>query len=243
MKLQLKQFSHVPNFTRYMAIVEKIVLDIKKPGLEILDIPAGNGLLAERMRNHGNNVVCADINSELPDYVFANMEMPLPFESSYFDVVICLEGIEHVIGQYSLISELCRVCKPDGFVILSLPNIQSLFSRIKFLFTGTFYQFEPEGNRHPNGGLIDKGHISPITLVQLDYIFHELGFEPYIVTGDIIKKRIFFPLYMVLWFANVMTLWFRCRKCISEDVRRLYSFLTGIRPMTSRSLITVWRRS
>ena len=188
----------------------------------------------------GVTVTCGDINAERPEYVFVNMEMPLPFEDSSFDVVICLEGVEHVVEPYSLIKEICRVLRPDGIVVLSLPNVQSLYSRLKFLFTGTFYQFEPEGQLHPLGRLIDRGHISPLSLVQLEYIFGEFGLAPQIVTGDRIKRKILFPLYLVLWASNVLLLRFRAIRCTQEDNKRLYGFLTHLRPMLSRSLVTVW---
>jgi SAM-dependent methyltransferase len=235
---------YVKKFTRYMARVEEIVSSTKRSGLEILDMPAGYGLLAERLRQLGHKVTCADFNSLRPDYVFVDMEKRLPFEDSSFDAVICLEGIEHVIDPYSLIREICRVVRAEGFVILSLPNVQSLFSRLNFLFTGTFYQFDPERHRHPQGGLIDRGHVSPLSLVQLHYIFGEFGLMLRVVTGDRIKKKILFPIYCTLWASNVVTLWLRRRRRLqSDDVIRLYRFSIQFRSMLSRSLITVWGKA
>ena len=66
-----RDFSHVGNFTGYMAVVLRI-LEKEKP-LKILDMPAGNGLLADRLRRAGHMVVCTDINRERPDYVLADM--------------------------------------------------------------------------------------------------------------------------------------------------------------------------
>jgi SAM-dependent methyltransferase len=232
----------VKNFTGYMACVENMVSSTRRLRLEILDMPAGNGLLAERLRQHGHEVTCADINSERPEYVFVNMEKPLPFADSSFDVVICLEGIEHVVEPYSLIKEICRVLRPDGIVILSLPNVQCLFSRLKFLFTGTFYQFEPEGHRHAQGRLIDRGHVSPLSLVQLNYIFGEFGLIPRAVTGDRIKRKILFPIYFALWVSNALTLAIRRLRTSQNEVLRLYRFSTQLRAIMSRSLITVWSR-
>ena len=243
MDAPLQQFIYVKNFTGYMARVEKLVADKQRAGLEILDMPAGNGLLAEQLRQRGHKVTCADMNSQRPEYIFVNMEKPLPFADSSFDAVICLEGIEHVVEPYSLIREICRVLRPDGFVVLSLPNVQSLFCRLKFLFTGTFYQFEPEGHRHTQGRLLDRGHVSPLSLVQLNYIFGEFGLVPQAATGDRIKKKILWPLYCALWASNALLLWLRRRRCSSQpEVTHLYGLLTDLRPMLSRSLITVWGR-
>ncbi len=239
----MKDFTHVNNLTGYMKIVEKIVLGTKKDDLKILDMPAGNGLLAENLRRNGHTVICADINSERKEYDYVNMEMKLPYADESFDVVICLEGIEHVIAPNSLVTEICRIIKPNGFVIISLPNVQSLFSRLKFLFTGTFYQFEPEGCRHPMGRMIDRGHISSVTLVQLNYFFGESEFKLQIVTGDKIKKKILLPIYIILWVINLLALELRSMKDNIYDVKTLYKFLTTFRCMMSRSLITVWSKS
>ena len=243
MKAISKQFSHVSNFTSYMAIVEKLVNNISSNKLKILDLPAGNGLLAERLRGRGHDVICADINSERPEYVFANLEKSLPFPDTSFDIVICLEGIEHVIEPYHLIKEICKITKPDGHIIISQPNVQSFFSRLRFLFTGMVYQFDIEGSKHPDGCLIDRGHISPLTLVQMNYLFGELGWAPCVVTGDGLKKKILFPLYLVLWLINLVVIKLRHRKCSKKEIQYFYTFLTDFRSLTSRSLISVWEKN
>ena len=238
-----REFSHVSKVTGYMRIAMDVVLNSGKSGLNILDMPAGNGIFAENLRKHGHIVTCGDINSERPDFTFVNMELSLPFEDASFDAVICLEGIEHVISPPHLISEICRVLKPDGFVIMSLPNVQSLFSRLKFLFTGTFYLFDPEQNCHPNGLLIDRGHISPMTLVQLHYFFGEFGLQPQIITGDKIKRKILLPIYIIIWIISLLSAWLKNLKSNRDDMKELHGFLTSFRAMTGRSLVTVWRKS
>ena len=239
----LKDFTHVHNLTGYMKIVEIIVMGTNRKNLKILDMPAGNGLLSDNLRSYGHEVTCADFNSEREEYDYVNMEKKLPYEDALFDVIICLEGIEHIIEPSSLVSELCRVTKSDGFVIISLPNVQSLFSRLKFLFTGTFYQFEPEGSRHPQGRFVDRGHISPLTLMQLQYLFGEFEFKLCIVTGDKIKRKLLLPIYLILWLINWIFLSIRSSKTQDNSIKRLYKFLLSPRCLMSRSLINVWSRS
>ncbi|SCX77655.1 class I SAM-dependent methyltransferase [Desulfoluna spongiiphila] len=190
----MKKFSHVKNFTGYMAKVYNEVIK-RSEKQDILDIPAGNGLLSQKLSEAGHDVTCADINSEKPDYVYADMESSLPFEDERFDTIMCLEGLEHVIEPNRLVAELCRICRPNGRVIVSLPNIHNLYSRFQFLFTGTFFQFEPYANQ-PVGPdeKIDRGHISSLSIVQLKYLFSCYDAKLTGINGDKFKRKILIPL-------------------------------------------------
>jgi len=151
-------FTHVSNFTGYM----RVVVDSFKEAsgkLKILDMPAGAGKVRDALASQGHEVVCCDINRERPDYVFADMDKPLPFADGEFDAVVCLEGIEHVIHQSRLLSELVRVVKSGGRIVLSTPNITNFYSRLLFLFSGTFYQFNPAATVPGTPDeIIDRGH-------------------------------------------------------------------------------------
>ena len=183
-------------------IYEAIRRDIQTPA-RILDIPAGFGHLADKLRSLGHDVTCADINEERPDYVQVNMEFRLPFEDASFDVVISMEGIEHVVNQISLIHELVRVTKPSGLLCVSTPNASNFWSRLTFLFSGYFYQFKPGDFQVAKPEvLIDKGHISPVTLYHLGYVMAIAGAGLKAATGDRFKKKILLPLaFLVYPFA------------------------------------------
>jgi SAM-dependent methyltransferase len=168
-------------------------------GRRILDIPAGNGKLAQTLREAGNTVVCADINREHPDYVYADMSEALPFADGEFDVAICLEGVEHLVDPVPLIGELVRVTRPGGEIIVSTPNVSNFYSRLQFLFTGVFYQFNPADNPVVQAGeLRDRGHIAPLTYFQLRFLFEHFGATVTAVLGDRWKKKALLPLYLVL---------------------------------------------
>lgn len=205
----MKKFSHVKNFTGYMT---KVYHEINKSPVkqDILDIPAGNGLLSEKLSKDGHNVVCADINSERTDYVYADMESTLPFEDQSFDTIMCLEGIEHVIEPSRLVSELCRISRSDSRIIVSLPNIHNLYSRLQFLLTGTFFQFEPYANQYILNEKIDRGHISSLSVVQLKYLFACNGAKLKAISGDKFKRKILLPVLSPLLLLGM--LWTRTPK-------------------------------
>ena len=48
---------------------------------------------------------------------------PLPFENNFFEFVLSYETIEHISDYKTFFSELVRVTKPNGIIILTCPNI------------------------------------------------------------------------------------------------------------------------
>ena len=239
------EFSHVPNFTGYMGIVFQIIQGQGKTQ-NILDIPAGNGLLAARLRECGHRAVCADINREKPDYVYADLNERLPFADAEFDTCVCMEGIEHVIDPATLISELCRITRPGGRIILSLPNIQNVFSRVNFLCTGYFYQFSPGMSRHlKEGEKIDRGHISSLTYLQLRYLFQHHNARLQQLDGDRWKKKWLIP--FLLPFVALGWVWSRrdlARQpdAPKEDCRQMLRDLFSAPALFSRSLVLTFQK-
>jgi ubiquinone/menaquinone biosynthesis C-methylase UbiE len=238
--LQGKDFSHVSKFTGYM---RKIVdwFASKPSGMNILDMPAGAGKMREALSKYGHNVVCGDINKEHEDYVFVDMNRPLPFSDNNFDAVICLEGIEHVVDPVVLISEIVRVTKKEGSIIISVPNITNMYSRLQFLFTGIFYQFNPgETPTVLPGEMKDRGHISPLTYWQLRYLFEYFGASISHVDGDRYKKKVFLPVYLPLIMLGNLLLRGMLPKDKSNNSDRnaeIYSHMQSAPLLLSRSLI------
>ena len=177
-------------------------------GLSLLDLPAGSGRIADALRGIGHQVVCGDINGARPDYLYVDMNGRLPFEDARFDGVICLEGLEHALDPAGLIGELARVCRKGGRIIVSTPNVTNAYSRLQFLFTGTFYQFNPAlAPEASPGERVDRGHISPLTYQQLRYLFAHHGARVLEVRGDRYKRKVLFPVYAV--FLGLGRLWTR----------------------------------
>ena len=71
-----------------------------------------------------------------PDITFhhAKHVVPLPFEDQTFQSITVLDVLEHIVPQRELLSELYRVLRDDGVLIVTVPG-QHLFS---FLDLGNF---------------------------------------------------------------------------------------------------------
>lgn len=117
----------IEHLHRY-AITAKIVKDKK-----VLDIACGEGYGSNLLADYAEHVIGVDISEEVihhaqTSYCKSNLAfkqgsaLKIPFESAIFDVVVSFETLEHVTDHQKMISELKRVLKPDGILIISTPE-------------------------------------------------------------------------------------------------------------------------
>lgn len=114
----------------------------------VLDIGAGQGALSERLKAAGARVSACDVVPEQfdvsgVDFRPVGSDGRLPFDDGTFDVAVAIEVLEHIDGHDRFFAEVARVLAPNGIVLFTTPNILSLKSRLRFLFTGFFYSFGP----------------------------------------------------------------------------------------------------
>jgi len=142
---------------------------------KILDAAAGHGALSCKLQKMGIQVYPLDINPsqfqcKTVNCKSADLNNEIPFSANFFDGVISVETIEHLENPWHFIREIKRVLKPQGFVIITTPNITSIFSRIYFLFREKYILFTKKD-------LLNKHHITPITRWILEGILESEGFE------------------------------------------------------------------
>jgi methionine biosynthesis protein MetW len=58
----------------------------------------------------------------------------IPVEKEYFDIIIANQVIEHTKEVFWIFSEISRVIKKGGLLIVGIPNLGSLHNRILLLF-------------------------------------------------------------------------------------------------------------
>jgi SAM-dependent methyltransferase len=153
--------------------IYEIILHALLPiqGARILDVPCGSGIFAQHLVTKGAECVAVDI---VPTYshkpmIVADMNLALPFIDKSFDIVISIEGIEHIQNTFHLLHEYYRILKPGGTLLFSTPNMQNIRSRIKFFLRGTLYWFDP----HETDNI---GHVNIVPYFLLKHILRESGF-------------------------------------------------------------------
>ena len=142
-------------------------------GKKILDAGCGKGRFASRLKEvhptcevHG-----VDLSQELlksvPDSIIKKRGsiLCLPYGSQSFDGVFCIEALEHIIRYEHAISELCRVLKVGGKVIIIDKNIEKL-GRLKIA------EFEQWFDRHDIAVLLGK-YCDNVRVAEVSYDQHE----------------------------------------------------------------------
>ena len=115
--------------------------------------------------------------------VAGDMEGRLPFREKSFNVILCMEGIEHVTDRHKVLSEFHRILKPGGTLVLSTPNMLSLRARTAYAlagqrtFKGHLDEYTSVWGRSKNGTRIYHGHAFLVNYFQVRYSLHHCGFR------------------------------------------------------------------
>ena len=185
---------HLINPLRTSYIEKKV--DIK--GLEILDIGCGGGILSELLSRKGANVTAIDLadgplnvakirqkKSQLPIKYRKISTTDIVKEKNQFDVVTCLEMLEHVPDPSIVVKECAQLCKKDGHLFFSTIN-RNLKSFV-FAIMGAEYILNilPKGT-HEYEKLIKPSELKTyVDDAKLD--FEEIKGMSYLPYLDIVK--------------------------------------------------------
>jgi ubiquinone/menaquinone biosynthesis C-methylase UbiE len=108
---------------------------INLTNLTVLDLGCGYGGYSLAFKSKNNKVLAIDrfnVDEQLGVDSLMSDAVNLPLLTESFDLIICASLIEHVARPKSLLKELRRVIKPDGYVYLSFPPFYSLLGGHQF---------------------------------------------------------------------------------------------------------------
>jgi SAM-dependent methyltransferase len=102
------------------------------PAGKVLDVGCGDGAILKPLLSqheiHGVDISAVAVEQANAAGIRAkqhDLEDPLPFADGFFDSVFCGETIEHQVDTDWLLSEINRVLKVNGQVVLTYPNIRT----------------------------------------------------------------------------------------------------------------------
>ncbi len=138
-----------------------------------LDLGCGDGRLTKELT--ADRVTGADVSElalsrargRLPEVEFVQLtpDEPLPFLDGAFDLVVCVETIEHVRDVQLLLSEARRVLRPGGTLALTTPANGRL-TAARALWKGFEEVFDPL-----------SPHLRFFTAQSLTGLLDDLGFD------------------------------------------------------------------
>jgi SAM-dependent methyltransferase len=101
-------------------------------GLAVADIGCGTGRHAIRLASAGATVHAIDFSAGMLErakkkaqglnitFQVHDLAEPLPFANASFDRVVCGLVIDHIADLVGLFQEMCRICQPSGFIVVSV---------------------------------------------------------------------------------------------------------------------------
>jgi SAM-dependent methyltransferase len=141
-------------------VVGEVLPARRRPGDPAVDLGAGTGALAVRLREMGWDVSAADMNpsgygADLP---FTSLDFNHPHFSEKlghdrYGLVTSIEVIEHVESPIGFLRNIGRMLKPDGVAVITTPNVDNAPARLRFLVSGKVRMMDEHG---------EPTHISPI---------------------------------------------------------------------------------
>ena len=107
----------------------------QEPNLRVLDLGSATGGNTVHIASLGHEVTSIEY-SDIGALIQRNKGIPviqadardIPFSDSTFDIVICLDVLEHIVEDDLVASEICRVLKTGGKFLFSVPEDPKLWS-------------------------------------------------------------------------------------------------------------------
>src|SRR3712207_4397526 len=146
-------------------------------GGRVLEVGAGCGALALRLRDAGLDVVPTDLDP--PHEWIHRLDLDRPEWTDEtrgpFDMVVCVETLEHVENPRQVPRSIRSLLREGDKLVVSTPNITHPHSRLKMFLRGSPVFFGPTFYHEP-------GHISMLPDWMLTEHVRLAGFEQIAVT-------------------------------------------------------------
>ena len=96
-------------------------------------------------------------------------QLDLPFEPGSFDVVLCLDVLEHLIDPWQVLKTIKGLLTQKGVIIASIPNIRHASIVLPLLLQGRW--------EYSESGLLDRTHLRFFTRSTSIKLFESSGYR------------------------------------------------------------------
>lgn len=148
---------------------------IRGRDLRILDVGCAAGRIAELIQNPGTEIVGIDLedcpgrNPRIGRFIQQDLERGFDPEGlGQFDYVLLADVLEHLRNPREILEKCRRCLRPEGVVIVCVPNVAHWSVRFSLLF-GSF--------RYGSRGILDATHVHFYTRTSISRLLRESGFR------------------------------------------------------------------
>jgi len=146
-----------------------------EPSEAVLDAGCGTGAWLERLYLLGyKNLLGIDRNVAQAAFAQASYctididdSSRVNLGLNKFGLITAIEVLEHLVNPGNFFSLATDYLAPQGWLLVTTPNIHSTIGRLRYLLTGKLKQFDDKG---------DPTHIYPVLLTCLQRILPRYGF-------------------------------------------------------------------
>jgi glycosyltransferase involved in cell wall biosynthesis len=150
------------------------MMRVLPPG-RVLDLGCSGGLFAERLEALGHEVTGVDyvevpgVRERCTRFLLADLERGLPegIDGGY-DYVVAGDVIEHLSRPERVLEQLRTILRPEGQVLLSVPNFGHWYSRLRVAL-GIF--------DYDRRGILDETHLRFFTRTSLRRTVRSAGYD------------------------------------------------------------------
>lgn len=125
------------------------------PGDAVLDLGCGGGQFTTLLKDAGYNAIGMDLSASAIEmaqrnhpgvpYKVLNSDSSIPAEDASYEAVWTTEVIEHVLDVHGFLSEINRVLKSEGLLILTTPY-HGFLKNLLIVLLKFDRHFDPEGS-------------------------------------------------------------------------------------------------
>lgn len=146
--------------------------------LRLLEVGCGTGATLRLLREQGmcawvaaveaNEVAAAEARGHADRLMVGDIErMELDIADGSLDAVICLDVLEHLIDPWRTARRLAALLRPDGAMILSIPNLRFYKVSLPMVLRGRW--------RYADSGILDRTHLRFFTLETAEDMLTQAG--------------------------------------------------------------------
>jgi SAM-dependent methyltransferase len=193
-------------YPTYLAKLDRVrrYLSRLPAGTRVLDAGCGEGVLVEEFHPR---LAIEGVDSHYSSaHVRLGTVLALPFDEGAFERALCLDVLEHLsyADQAIALAELHRVLEPGGELLVTVPNLAHLQSRVHFLIGGrlirTANPAKHPGDR-PIAEYLDLAQRAGFRLVERHGIFPTVPILTHLIRRSPARLR---PLHRALtWLLPV----------------------------------------